>query len=211
MAEEQPGNRRPGGRTERNRLAVLRATLDELGAHGYPALTVEAVAERSGVHKTTIYRRWGSAEGLVAEALALAVEDDWAAPDTGSLEGDLRALNHLIVRSFTDPRESALPVAAISAAFQSDRAAGALREFYADRTGRTAEIARRAKARGELPADTDEAEVVRTACAPLFYRLFITREPVDDTVADTAARAAALAARAGAFVVVGRECSGRFY
>ncbi|WP_020671151.1 TetR/AcrR family transcriptional regulator [Amycolatopsis nigrescens] len=199
MTDEQPGQRRPGGRTERNRLAALRATLDELAAHGYQGLTVEGVAERSGVHKTTLYRRWGSAEGLVAEALALAVEDDWRPADTGSLEGDLRALTRLIAQSFTDPAESALPIASISAAFQSERGAQALQSFYADRHRRGAEIVHRAIERGELPADTDPVEVLRTASAPLFYRLFITREPVDLAVADAAANTAAIAAKAGAF------------
>ena len=62
-------HRRPGGRTARTRRAVLEATVAELAAHGYGALTVERVATRAGVHKTTLYRRWGGKQGLVAEAV----------------------------------------------------------------------------------------------------------------------------------------------
>lgn len=193
------GDVRPGGRTERNRLAVLRATLDELAARGYADLTVDAVAERSGVHKTTVYRRWGSVDGLVAAALTLALSDDWQAPDTGSLAGDLRALAREVAGTFGDPESSALPTAAILAAFQSAPAAEALRAFYADRHERCAVLAARAVDRGELPPGTDPVAVVRAACAPVFYRLFITREPVDDTVADAAAATAIIAARNGAF------------
>jgi AcrR family transcriptional regulator len=199
LASEQVGLARPGGRTERTRLAVLNATLTELAERGYAALTVEGVAERSGVHKTTVYRRWGSAEGLVAAALAMGTENDWQAPDTGTFVGDLTELAAELVHYFTQPAFLALPTASILSAFLSTRAADALREFYVDRHERSAVIVRRAIERGEVPAGTDEVEVIRFACAPIFYRLFISREPVDRATAEAAARATVAAASAGAF------------
>ncbi|MET8994096.1 TetR/AcrR family transcriptional regulator [Amycolatopsis sp. NPDC004169] len=199
MATEISGTRRPGGRTERTRLAALNATLELLGERGYAELTVEAVAERSGVHKTTLYRRWESAEGLVAAALQMGTEQEWAAPDTGSLEGDLRGINLELVRYFTTPGERELPTASISAAFLSARAAGALQEFYVDRHARSAAAVHRAIERGEVPAGTDAVEVVRVACGPIFYRLFVSREGVTPRDADVAAKAAAAAAKAGVF------------
>ena len=192
---------RPGGRTERTRIAVLQATLDELAERGFAALTVEAVADRSGVHKTTVYRRWRNAEGLVAEALALGTDQDWQAPDTGSLEGDLAGLTAELVYYFTDPGVSALPIASIFAAFQSEQAADALHTFYVNRHERSAEIVRRAVGRGEVPVGTGLVEVIRAACAPIFYRLFISREPVTEPIARAAARSTAIAAKAGAYVV----------
>ena len=51
------------------RANVLAATLAELAEAGYAALTVEAVADRAGVHKTTVYRRWRDREALVIDAL----------------------------------------------------------------------------------------------------------------------------------------------
>jgi AcrR family transcriptional regulator len=199
LATEISGTRRPGGRTERTRLAALNATLELLGERGYAELTVEAVAERSGVHKTTLYRRWESAEGLVAAALLLGTEQEWTAPDTGSLEGDLRGINLELVHYFTSPGERELPTASISAAFLSTRAADALREFYVDRHARSAVVVDRAVERGEVPADTDAGEVVRVACGPVFYRLFVSREGVTPRDAGVAAAAAAAAAKAGVF------------
>ncbi|SFW91580.1 TetR/AcrR family transcriptional regulator [Amycolatopsis australiensis] len=199
MASEFSGTRRPGGRTGRTRLAALNATLELLGERGYAELTVEAVAERSGVHKTTLYRRWESAEGLVAAALLMGTEQPWEAPDTGSLEGDLREVNLELVHYFTAPGERELPTASISAAFLSPRAAEALREFYVDRHARSAPIVERAAGRGEVPLGTDPVEVVRVACGPIFYRLFVSREGVTPQDADVAARAAAAAAKAGVF------------
>ena len=199
MATEISGTRRPGGRTERTRLAALNATLELLGERGYAELTVEAVAERSGVHKTTLYRRWESAEGLVAAALLLGTEQEWTAPDTGSLEGDLRGINLELVHYFTSPGARELPTASISAAFLSTRAADALREFYVDRHARSAVVVDRAVERGEVPAGTDAVEVVRVACGPIFYRLFVSREGVTPKDAGVAAAAAAAAAKAGVF------------
>ncbi|MCO5997964.1 TetR/AcrR family transcriptional regulator [Actinoallomurus rhizosphaericola] len=195
---EGPGPR-PGGRSARVRAAVRAATLSELTEKGYAALTVEGVAVRSGVHKTTVYRRWGGVEGLIADALEMAAEEPWPIPDTGSVEEDLRALTRLVVTGFTDPDEGPVSTAFIAAATQDPAAADALRGFFASRHDQAARIVTRAVARGELPAGTDPAEVVRAAVAPVYYRLFVSREPVDAAVADRAAGAALAAARAGAF------------
>ncbi|MER5737921.1 TetR/AcrR family transcriptional regulator C-terminal ligand-binding domain-containing protein [Streptomyces sp. NPDC002262] len=194
-----PGSRRPGGRTARTRAAVRDAVLTGLAEHGYPALTVEYVAEHSGVHKTTLYRRWGGVEGMVADALDLAGEDDWTPPDTGSLAGDLRALAREVVEGFREPAGAAAPTAFVGAAFQSPRAAEALRSFYAERFRRCEEVVTRAVGRGEAPAATDAGAVVRAVSAPLFLRLFVTREPVDEELADQAADAALTATTAGVF------------
>ncbi|MFB7861485.1 TetR/AcrR family transcriptional regulator C-terminal ligand-binding domain-containing protein [Streptomyces sp. NPDC056069] len=194
-----PGSRRPGGRTARTRAAVRDAVLTGLAEHGYPALTVEYVAEHSGVHKTTLYRRWGGVEGMVADALALAGEDEWTAPDTGSLAGDLRTLAHEVVEAFADPGQAAAPTAFVAAAFQSAEAAASLRGFYEERFRRCECVVDRAVARGEAPAGTDAGAVVRAVSAPLFLRLFVTREPVDTAIADQAARTALAAVEAGAF------------
>jgi AcrR family transcriptional regulator len=205
LATEFPGTQRPGGRTERTRLAALQATLDLLAERGYSELTVEAVAERSGVHKTTLYRRWESAEGLVAAALQFGAEQPWTPPDTGSLEGDLREVTRELVHYFTEPDLRELPTASILAAFLSTRAADALREFYRTRHAVSAVITERAVARGEVPAGTDADDVLRAACGPIFYRLFISREGLELADAGIAAAGAAAAARAGAFV---REATG---
>ncbi|MFH8289877.1 TetR/AcrR family transcriptional regulator C-terminal ligand-binding domain-containing protein [Streptomyces sp. NPDC018059] len=194
-----PGTRRPGGRTARTRAAVRDAVLSGLADHGYPGLTVEYVADHSGVHKTTLYRRWGGLEGMVADALDMAGEDTWTPPDTGSLEGDLRELAREVVASFSDEASAAAPTAFIAAAFQSERAAAALHSFYAERFTRCETVVARAVERGEATADIDAAALVRAVSAPLLFRVFITREPIDTTLADQSAAAAIAATREGVF------------
>ncbi|BAD57338.1 putative transcriptional regulator [Nocardia farcinica IFM 10152] len=190
-------SKRPGGRSARVRAAVRQATLDELVAHGYAGLTIDNVAQRSGVHKTTVYRRWGSPAGLVADALELAAEEAWPLPDTGDLTADLRALTAAVHTGFTDPDAGPVATAFVTAALQNPDAATALRAFYRARHHQSAEIVRRAVARGELGPEVDPEAVVRYAIAPVFHRLLITHEPVDETLTRHAADTAIAAARAG--------------
>ncbi|MEV7023565.1 TetR/AcrR family transcriptional regulator [Kitasatospora sp. NPDC093558] len=178
---------------------VVAATLAEVTEKGYAGLTVEAVATRSGVHKATLYRRWGGVDGLVADALTASADQPWLLPDTGDLGEDLRRITHEVFAVFTDPDLGPTPTALIAAAQRSDAGATALRAFFAARHDQAAEVAERAVARGELPEGTDGAEVIRAATAPLYYRLFVTGEPLDTLTAERAADAAALAARAGLF------------
>lgn len=197
---EPPGAARPGGRTARNTAAVLRATLDELGERGYAGLTVDRVAARSGVHKATVYRRWGGVDGLLAAALEWSArENGWEPARTGTLEGDLLALARDVRHGFTDAPEGAVAAASIAAAIASPRAAEALRAFMADRHERSAVVVAEAAERGEVPEGTDPVEVVRAAVAPVYHRLLVGREPVSDEDLRRAARVAAGAARAGAF------------
>ncbi|GAA3066863.1 TetR/AcrR family transcriptional regulator [Streptosporangium carneum] len=192
--------RRPGGRSARIRTAVLDATLAELADVGYDRLTVEAIAARSGVHKATLYRRWGGVDGLIADVLVRSAEQPWQVPDTGSLRDDLHAITRVIYMGFTDPEHGAVPRNLIVAALRSSQAARALTGFFETQHGLAAEVVTRAVRRGEAPEGTDAVDVVRTACAPLYYRLFVTGEPLEEVAAHRAAEAALAAAQAGAFV-----------
>ncbi|MCG6499560.1 TetR/AcrR family transcriptional regulator [Kitasatospora sp. A2-31] len=197
--ESRTPSPRPGGRSARVRAEVVTATLAEVTEKGYDGLTVDAVATRSGVHKATLYRRWGGVDGLVAEALTASADQPWPLPDTGDLTGDLRLITREVFDVFTDPELGPTPTALIAAAQRSDAGAAALRAFFTARHRQAAAVAERAIERGELPAGTDGAEVVRAATAPLYYRLFVSGEPLDARTAERAADAAALAARAGLF------------
>jgi AcrR family transcriptional regulator len=71
---------RPGGRSERVRRAVLEAAADELLEVGFERLSVASVAQRAGVHHTTIYRRWETKSRLVLDAVLELTRERWGAP-----------------------------------------------------------------------------------------------------------------------------------
>ena len=79
------------GRVQRSRARVLGATLELLTEQGVGRVSVDEVARRSGVAKTTIYRHWPTRADLVLDACA-QLGSDQDVPDTGSFQGDLTAL-----------------------------------------------------------------------------------------------------------------------
>jgi AcrR family transcriptional regulator len=197
------GTVRPGGRTARVRAAVLDATQDELVEHGFHGLTMDQVAARAGVGKTTVYRRWGSTAGLVADLMTELANQSSPHADTGSIEGDLRANALSVLGALTDGRLGATFQAVIAAATCDEQAAQALHTFYSRRIGEWAHVVELAVKRGELPGGTDGMEVIRAVSAPLYYRLVVSREPLTREAAEQSAVRALAAARAGAFVAPG--------
>ncbi|GIG68840.1 TetR/AcrR family transcriptional regulator [Phytomonospora endophytica] len=185
------------GRGPKVQAAVHAATVAELAATGYAALTVEAVATRAGVHKTTVYRRWADRDSLVADALAAHVAADVPIPDTGTAEGDLRALARALAAWLSGPTGTAVVTTMVAEGVRVPAIAELKRDFFAGRLERAAVVVTRAVERGELPAGTRPDAVVKAMMAPLYLRALITAEPVGDEAADQAARTALGAARAG--------------
>ncbi|MFI1738802.1 TetR/AcrR family transcriptional regulator C-terminal ligand-binding domain-containing protein [Streptomyces sioyaensis] len=197
-AHHAPGETRPGGRTARTREAVLTAVLEELGESGFGGLTMEKVAQRSGIHLATVYRRWRCIEGLICELLT-EVGSDVPLPDSGTLTGDLRALARSIAALYGEGRVRRLIEAVVSAAARDPQVASVLRTFFDERLALAGRMVQRAVDRGELPADTDPVQVMSALGAPFYYRILIARRPVDRDLADSAATAVRAAAHAGAY------------
>ncbi|HET6743503.1 MAG TPA: TetR/AcrR family transcriptional regulator C-terminal ligand-binding domain-containing protein [Kribbella sp.] len=190
---EEPHASRPGGRTARVRADVLAALEAELAEHGYDALTIDAVAARAGVHRTTLYRRWKTVPGLLVDLLRAGADDAWEPADTGSLEGDLIAVNREVHAALT--ARPSVTQAVIAASFRTPEAADALTRFWEDRYQRTALVVRRAVARGEAPADVDAHQLLLTATAPIYHQLVLLRQPMSRAGADHHARIAAASVR----------------
>lgn len=190
---------RPGGRTARVRAAVLAAAGDALIELGLPGLDLAGLARRAGVGKTTVYRRWGTVAAVLEDLVSDMVETSAPRADTGDLDDDLLANAGLVRSTLTDPRQGRLLTALICAAVDDAGTARALRRFYDARTAVWEPCVTDAVARGDLPADTDAAAVVRAVSAPLYHQLLTRGEQPGVADARRAALVAAAAARAGAF------------
>ncbi|WP_160050695.1 MULTISPECIES: TetR/AcrR family transcriptional regulator [unclassified Nocardiopsis] len=185
---------RPLGRGAKVRAAVLAATLTELGERGYSGLSVEGVAQRAGVHKTTVYRRWRDRQSLVVDALGQVVAQDVPMPDTGTLEGDLRAMARSLVDVLASPT-GAVIAAMLADAVRIPEVARARDRMFDDRVARARPVVERARARGELPPHTDPRDLVRALAAPVYLRLLVTGDPLDARAVEEAVRSALAAAR----------------
>jgi AcrR family transcriptional regulator len=200
MSDTQaPGTVRPGGRTARVREAVLRTATDVLIDEGFDALDLAEIARRSGVGKTTVYRRWGTPGALAADLLEDMAVQSLPRADTGSIAGDLRANARLVVGTLTDPRQGRLFKALIAASLCNEQAAEALHRFYAVRIEEWAGCVTDAVHRGELPEGTDAHRVIAAVSAPLYYALLNLGRPLTGADADRAAEAALAAARTGTY------------
>ena len=189
-----PGSVRPGGRTARVRESVLRITGDLLAERGFAALDLGEVAVRAEVGKTTVYRRWRTPAGLVADLLTEMAETSRPHADTGSLRGDLIANARLVAHTLTDPRQGPLFKALIAAAISDPDTAAALHRFYEVRLTEWTPCITAAIERGELAPETDARAVLSAVSAPLYYRLLASGDIIDDDAAVTAAEAAVAAA-----------------
>lgn len=191
--------RRPGGRTAAVRRAVLRATEDALIDDGFAAIDLAAVARRADVGKTTVYRRWGSPQALVADLLGEMARDSIDATRTGRLADDLLANARLVVATLTNPRQGPLFGALIAAATHDQPCALALAEFYRSRVDEWSVCIDDAITRREIAATTDAREPIRYLSAPLYYRFLTTVEPLTDLDARRSAAATTAAIHAGVF------------
>lgn len=168
---------RPGGRSARVRSAVHRAALELLENHQWEELSVPLVAERSGVHQATIYRRWGTMSALLND-----VVDEWfssaaSLPDTGSLREDLLVYAAAVAK----PLEEGL-VPLILRAVVLEIRPGEPRQTSAaflERERQIQVMLDRAQARGERVPTL--AELLELVVAPLyFYALFTEPMPAAD-------------------------------
>lgn len=147
---------RTGGRSERVVTAVLDATLAEVGRVGFAALRLEDVAERAGVAKTTLYRRWPTKARLVFDALrAHAVEEE--IPDTGSLRADLLLMVERLQRTMTTPAGRAIArlVTTDGADEDSVELEALIRTFREGFRIRRLRVVEQAKEHAALPREAD--------------------------------------------------------
>ena len=174
----------------------MAAFLDTLVESGYSQVTFEGLAARAGVHKTTLYRRWGSREGLLLDVALATASETVPVPDTGSFEQDLREFARSIARNLQSPQAQAMLRAVVAEAMAEPRVAEAVRQFWETRFGAAREMVMRAVARGEVPPDADADALIEALISPLYLRVLVTQDSLDKGF--VAGHAAFVATRASA-------------
>ncbi|HEY3686914.1 MAG TPA: TetR/AcrR family transcriptional regulator [Streptosporangiaceae bacterium] len=184
MAEARRGRPRDSGVDER----VLRAATEQLLAHGYGGLSTDAVAERAGVAKTTLYRRWPTKDHLAVAVVARLQNED-EITDTGDIRRDLAAYVAKIAAALDRMRRAGRPGGArdrssgsvgelVAAAARHDDIADLEHRMYERRNALAHALIDAARARGELRADTDPEVLLDQLAGALYYRVLITGRPI---------------------------------
>jgi AcrR family transcriptional regulator len=145
---------------------------------------MDAVASEAGVGKATIYRRWRTKQDLVVDTISELNRAEAAAPDTGSIEGDLRSMMQQMVSMITGPTGAAtlsllstIPhQPALADAFRNGPLAVWRQAF--------AELWSRAEQRGEVRPGLEGSTIAESTSALMVQRWLLTGEPVDQAYAD---------------------------
>jgi AcrR family transcriptional regulator len=172
-------SRRADPRIERSRQLILRAALQELGEAGYGAFTIESVAARAGVGKSTIYRHWPGKVALIADAFEVAHQR--AAPPVSGLTARqaLDRLLHHVAQVVTDPVFAA-PIPALIEGAERDPQLREFRHRYSElRRQSLTRLISRGIADGEFRPLADPELAAQALLGPIFYQRLLTSEPFD--------------------------------
>jgi AcrR family transcriptional regulator len=164
--------------------AILAAALELMADRAVHELRMDDVADRAGVGKATIYRRYRTKEELVAAAVA-ALVGEIAIPDTGSTRADLLALMGEAVGVYSGRAAAGAMPSLVGAMHRSPEVARAVRDGVL--TGRRAalrQVLERGVERGDLRPGLDFDLALDVLGGPLFYRLLITGGPIDERLAE---------------------------
>jgi len=170
---------RTGGRSARVVKEVLAAALSAFAEQGYARLSIEDVALRAGVNKTTVYRRWPSKVELLGAAFLTLRDDDPPPPDSGSLRDDLlQILRHRAAQMVTPQRRALMQ--ALLLGNMDPELQTILKRLRDERPAIPAVVFTRALQRGELAKGSDLQLIAGALLGPINTRVFLKREPVDD-------------------------------
>jgi AcrR family transcriptional regulator len=175
-------DRKPDSRAERSRRAILDATLELLGEAGdVRSLTVEAVAARSGVAKTTIYRRWRDKWELALDAVMIDMLPRFKNPvDVGDTRKELITFVDSVVNIWASRPYGPAMQALVSEISTQPELAREYRERVVDpRREQLAPVIERGIQRGDLRPDTDVRLVHEFLVGPILYRLLLSGGPLD--------------------------------
>jgi AcrR family transcriptional regulator len=177
--------RGPDPRVERSRQAILDTTRELLAHNGdVGALTVEAVAARSGVAKTTIYRRWRDKWQLALDAVMIDMLPRFDVPvDVGDTRKELLTFVNSVVKIWAaTPYGPAMQALVSQIATDPDLARVYREQVVQPRRDQLAPVIKRAITRGDLRPDTDIRLLHELLVGPILYRLLLSGTPLHRTL-----------------------------
>jgi len=154
--------------------------LDEVTEYGFSGMSTARIADRAGVHRTTVHRRWPDHAELITEALLESAGAAVPIPDTGEVRGDLHALLHEISALIDTPERRRRIRGLLADASRSPEIGTLVSRVWTTRFELGREVIERGVARGDLRTDVPPGTMLATFVGPLYVRLLITDERIDD-------------------------------
>lgn len=170
-------------RSSRCHAAILAATVDLLAELGFAGLTIEGVATRAGVGKSTIYRHWRSKTELVIETYG-SLTRSTPPVHTGDLRTDLVERVQAIAAAVSNPPLAPILPSLLDAAERDPELAELHRRFTAQRRRFMLDVLEAGIAAGTVHPGTDVELIADLLAGPVLYRRLISRAPLGQTYAD---------------------------
>ena len=177
------GRGRP--RDEAARQRILKAALDLMDEMPFAQVTAEAIAERAGTSKATVYRWWPNKAAVVIEAFRQAFAPELPLRDTGLLREDLTTQVRNFARVLSGRGGRMLRSFVVAARSDPDVAA-AFRSIWSNpRRAEAKEMLRQKQASGQLRKNADLDLVLDSLYGPLYYRFLVKDEPPSQKYAES--------------------------
>lgn len=172
-------------RNQRSHQAILKAAAELLEEKGYGDICIEAIANRAGVGKQTIYRWWPSKAAVIMEAFSAKATQNIPTPDTGSVKQDLYQILQQLFAVLTTTTTGEAVTGLIAEAQMDATFASAFREqFIKCRRAATRIILERGITRSELRPNLNLELVIDAIYGPIWYRLLLKHARLDDAFAE---------------------------
>jgi AcrR family transcriptional regulator len=168
------------GQLARTRLVILDTTADMLASSGYSSLTVEGIAAKCGVARSTIYRHWESVADIAMEAFLRIIGPPPPIPQTGNVRTDLVVNYRRLVDGLANSRWGELLPSMLEASIQDKVFAQLLYEAFDSRRELGRQSLLKGVDRGDLPAETNFEWLLDSITGPIYHRLFFTNRPLDE-------------------------------
>ena len=171
-------------RIARTRSVVIAAAMELVSECGFGRVTIEGIAEKSGVARSTIYRHWDSLPEILHDAMveAVAAHGD---VNTGSLRGDLIEIYTHLAEHLSSPTLGHIVVSMFAEARRDPKVADLLNKFSTKRKQRVVDAIEAAKAKEALPASVDSEAMAADLGAPVFFRAIVMIAPLDKDFIET--------------------------
>lgn len=176
------GNGRGRPRHPSTDQAVFAAAAELIAARGYDGFSMAAVADRAGVAKTTVYRRWPTREHLILDTMTAVMRVSIF--DSGDLRADLVSFARTLAVGLRTPGARKLVAELTLAAATRPELAEAFTRLYAQRRGAAVSTLHRAQAAGELRAGVDADLLIDQLSGALHYRMLLRGEGPSDAYAE---------------------------
>lgn len=164
---------------------ILKATRELVEEVGFDCLTIEGIAARAGVGKTTIYRRWPNKASIVLDAFFENISPAAAFPDTGNVREDVRRHLKKLVKEFNGPLGCKISMLLANGQLDEEMAEAFRVQWIKPRRDEARQVIQRGIKRGEIHQEIDPEVLVDALYGPIYFRLLAGHAPLTPSFAES--------------------------